>query len=193
MAVEAKNVLVGAPDQTTTGAIQSAAIGTDLPENALDPIGSEFVGSGFVSDAGLTLTPDSSTTNIKDWSGATVRSILEEFNGTLAWEHLEINEESMRTYFGDENVTVTAATSSTGRQITATLGAYELPRKSWVFRMKDGRARILIVVPDGQITDRGEVSFVSTDAIKLPVTLATYPDASGHSVYIHTDDGVFTA
>lgn len=120
-----------------------------------------------------------------------MRRILEEFNGTLAWEHLEVNEESLRNYAGDDNVTVEPATTSSGTQITTALGAYELPRKAWVFRMKDGDARILIKVPVGQITEQGEISFTKSEAIKLPVTLSAYPDEDGNSIYIITDDGVF--
>lgn len=190
-AVNAQNVLVGAPDQLVTGAIQSAPLGTELPDTPLDPLDPAFTSSGFVSEEGLTLTPERSTTDIKDWSGTTVRRILEEFNGTLAWEHLEINEESLRNYAGDDNVSVEPATASSGTQITTALGAHELPRKSWVFRMKDGDARILIKVPVGQITEQGEISFTKSGAITLPVTLTTYPDASGNNIYIITDDGVF--
>jgi hypothetical protein len=35
--------------------------------------------------------------------------------------------------------------------------------------------------------------FVKNEAIKLPATLACYPDAAGKSIYIMTDDGVFSA
>lgn len=192
MSVNASNVLTGAPDQLTTGAILSAPLGTDLPESPRDEPDAAFKSSGYISENGLTLTPERSTVGIKDWSGATVRQILEEFNGTLAWEHLETNEESLKNYFGDDNVEVTAATASTGTLITAALGAHDLPRKSYLFRIKDGDARILIKVPDGQVTEQGEVSFTKSGAILWPVTLATYPDAAGNNIYIITDDGVYT-
>lgn len=193
MAVNAQNVLVGAPDQATTGAILSAPLGTTLPTSAVATTDPAFTGSGYISEDGLTLTPDSSTTDIKDWSGATVRRILEDFTGTLSWAHLETSEEALKNWFGDDNVTVTPPTSTTGTQIRATLGSYELPRKEWLFRMKDGAKRMLIVVPDGQVTSRDAVSFTKSNAITWPVELTAYPDAAGHSVYVYTDDGVFTA
>lgn len=191
--VDAQNVLVGSPDQLVTGAILSAPIGVDLPESPLTEPDAAFTGSGYVSAEGLTLTPERSTNSIRDWSGSVVREILTEFNGTLSWQHLETNEESLKTYFGDDQVEVTGATEVSGRQIRAALGGHELPRKSWLFRMKDGDNRILIVVPDGQITDQGEVTFTKSDAIIWPVTLSTYPDEAGNNLYIFTDDGVFTA
>lgn len=191
--VSAQNVLVGAPDQATTGAILSAPLGTGLPESAIDSLASGFESSGYVSSDGVTLTPDRSTSDITDWSGALVRRILETFNGTISWAHLEINEESLANAFGDDNVTLTPATGSSGNQIVVAIGAHEMPRKEWVFRMKDGNNRILIVVPDGQVTETGEINFVKSGAITLPVTLSTYPDSDGNSIYIMTDDGVNVA
>lgn len=193
MAVAAKNVLVGAPDQATTGAILSAPVGTTLPTSAVDTPDAEFTDSGYVSSDGLTLTPERSTTDITDWSGALVRRILESFNGTLNWAHLEVNEDSLANAFGDDHVFVTPADGTHGKQIEVQIGAHEMPRKSWVFKIKDGLNRVLIVVPDGQVTETGEISFVKSGAITLPVTLATYPDADGNSIYIYTDDGVTAA
>lgn len=193
MAVDAKNVLVGGPDQATTGAILSAPLGTDLPELPSETPGAEFDDSGYISEDGLTLTPERSMAGIKDWSGATVKETLEEFNGTLAWAHLETNESALKNYFGDDNVTVIPATASTGRIIKATMGATEMPRKSWIFRVKDGKAKILIVVPDAQVSEQGEIAFVKSGAITWPITLKTFPDAAGVNVYIYTDDGIFSA
>lgn len=192
-AVNAQKVLVGAPDQKTTGAISSAPLETDLPDGPADALDPEFKSSGYVSENGVTLTPERSTTGIKDWSGAIVRQLLEEFDGKLAWEHLETNEESLKNYFGDDNVTIEDATAEHGKLTTAVLGAYELPRKSWVFRIKDGKNKVLIKVPDGQVTEQGEVAFTKSGAILWPVTLSTYPDDKGNNIYIITDDGEFAA
>ncbi|UXE05160.1 major tail protein [Arthrobacter phage Jamun] len=189
MSVDATNVLTGAPDQLTTGPILSAPRGAVLPSGLADPIAPEFKDSGYIGEDGLTLTPERSTEAIKDWSGAIVRQILTEFGTTLAWAHLETNEESLKNYFGDDNVTVEAATASEGKRIAAKLAGTEMPRKSYLFKIKDGDARVLIVVPDGQVTETGEVSFVKSGAVLWPVTLTTYPDKDGVNVYVFLDDG----
>lgn len=194
MSVKAEQVLTGAPDQLTTGPILSAPRGTPLPTGISDTIDPAFHDSGYIGEDGLTLTPERSTEAVKDWSGAIVRQILSEFGTTLAWAHLETNEASLRNYLGDDNVTVTEATASEGKRITARLAATEMPRKPWLFKIKDGDARVLIAVPDGQVTEQGEVSFVKTGAILWPVTLTTFPDAEGVNVYVYLDDGqVLTA
>lgn len=189
MSVHASNVLTGAPDQLTTGPILSAPRGTPLPTGLDSVIDPSFVDSGYISEDGLTLTPDRSTEQVKDWSGSVVRELLTEFAAKLAWAHLETNEQSLKNYVGDDNVTVVAATSTEGKRITALLRASEMPRKPWIFKVKDGDARVLIVVPDGQVSETGEVAFVKSGAITWPVTLATYPDSSGVNVYVYLDDG----
>ena len=190
-----KDVLIGAPDQAgATGAILHADVGTTLPtiETVFTPSASwraNFDGNEYVSEDGLTLAPSISTNDIKDWSGATVRRVLSAFDGKISWQMLSTNEEAMKIAFGDENVKATAATTGHGKLLETGLGAHLPDRQSFIFLMKDGDAKMAVVVPDGQITEVGEVAFKSNDAIKWPVTLSCYPDSSGQSIYIWTDDG----
>lgn len=192
MATDASKVLVGTPDQKVTGAIMSAPVGTPLPQTIDDQLDQAFIqgDSGYVSSDGLTLTPDASTTDINEWGGALVRRVLETFTGTLAWSYIQTSLAELRNTFGDNNVEVTApATAEHGEQIRVSVGARLPERKSWIFRMKDGNARIMIVVPDGQPTSWDDITFAATDAVAWPISLATYPDEQGNSIYILLDDG----
>ena len=192
------DVRIGAPEQKTTGAIKYAPLGTDLPDlsditAAGVTLASAFQGNEYVSEDGLTLAPSMSTTEIKDWSGSTVRKVLESFDGTLAWTMISTNESAMNVAFGAEHVTTQAAAQTHGSQMKVALGAHLPEAQSWVFLMKDGDARIVILVPNGQVTEVGEVKFSSTEAVGWAVTLSAYPDADGESIYIMTDDGVVSA
>lgn len=191
-------VRVGAPDQKTTGAIKHAPLGTTLPDlsditTAAVTLNQAFTGDEYVSEDGLTLSPSMSTTDIKDWSGATVRKVLETFDGTLSWTMISTNEGALSISFGTDHVTTVAANGSHGAQVKASLGAYLPEEQAWVFLMKDGDARIVIAVPDGQVTDVGEVTFAANAAVGWAVTLSCYPDSDGNCIYIMTDDGVVTA
>ena len=192
------DVRVGAPDQKVTGAIKHAPKGTAIPAltditKAAVTLNQAFTGDEYVSQDGLTLAPSMSTTEIKDWSGATVRKVLEDFDGTLSWTMISTNAGALAIAFGADHVTTAAATTTHGAQVQAALGAYLPEEQAWVFLMKDGDARIVIAVPDGQITEVGEVTFASNVAVGWQVTLSCYPDSSGNSIYIMTDDGVTTA
>ena len=189
-----KDVRIGAPEQKTTGAIQYAPLGTALPSLSditaagvvLDPA---FKGNEYVSEDGLTLTPSMSTTEIKDWSGSTVRKVLESFDGTLSWTMISTNESALGVAFGAKYVTHNDASDGHGAQNMVALGAHLPEAQSWVFLMKDGDARIVILVPNGQVTEVGEVTFAANAAVGWEVTLSCYPDAEGESIYILTDDG----
>lgn len=192
------DVRVGAPDQKVTGAIKHAPKGTAIPAltditKAAVTLNQAFTGDEYVSQDGLTLAPSMSTTEIKDWSGATVRKVLESFDGTLSWTMISTNAGALAIAFGADHVTTAAATTTHGAQVQAALGAYLPEEQAWAFLMKDGDARIVIAVPDGQITEVGEVTFASNAAVGWQVTLSCYPDASGNCIYIMTDDGVTTA
>lgn len=193
-----KDVRIGAPDQKVTGAIKHAPLGTTLP--SLSDIAasgvtldSAFTGDEYVSEDGLTLTPSMSTTDIKDWSGATVRKVLESFDGTLSWTMISTNEGSLGVAFGADHIETQAAARTHGNQMKVELGAHIPDSQSWVFLMKDGDARIVILVPNGQITEVGEVTFASNHAIGWEVTLSCYPDSDGECIYIMTDDGEVTS
>ena len=193
MAVNAQQILVGTPDQLTSGAIMSAPTSTTLPTSAVDTIDAAFADSGYISSDGLQLSPSISTADINDWSGALVRRLIQTFDGTLSWAQLETNEESLANAFGAANVTATPASGAHGNQLAVAMGA-ELPEeKAWVFKMKDGDNRILIVVPRGQVTNVDTVTFSASDAIKWNVTLPTYADSYGKNIYIYTDDGLVTS
>lgn len=192
------DVRVGAPDQKVTGAIKHAPKGTAIPAltditKAAVTLNQAFTGDEYVSQDGLTLAPSMSTTEIKDWSGATVRKVLESFDGTLSWTMISTNAGALAIAFGADHVTTAAATTAHGAQVRAALGAYLPEEQAWVFLMKDGDARIVIAVPDGQITEVGEVTFASNAAVGWQVTLSCYPDTDGNCIYIMTDDGVTTA
>lgn len=193
MAVNANSVFVGAPDQATTGAILSGPVLTVVPAGIDDVVFSGLQDSGYVNEDGVTITPEDSTESIKDWSGSEIRRILTEFTGTIAWTHLELSAGAARNYFGEDQVEVTPATATHGNQMRASLGKNSLPEKAWYFKIKDGDRRVVVLVPRGQITSRGEIPLTSTGPVTLPVELATYPDENGQNIYIFTDDGVFSA
>ena len=191
------DVRVGAPDQKTTGAIKHAPLGTAIPtladiKKSGVTINQAFTGDEYVSEDGLTLSPSMSTTDIKDWSGATVRKVLESFDGTLSWTMISTNQGALAIAFGSQHVTSVTAGTDHGAQTQAALGAYLPEEQAWVFLMKDGDARIVIEVPDGQITEVGEVTFSANTAVGWQVTLSCYPDSSGNCIYIMTDDGAVT-
>ncbi len=194
MAIDPKKVLVGAPDQSaTTGAVNYADLGTTLPTDARTALSEDFTDCGYVSPEGLVISPEYSIVAIKDWSLSKIRSLLEEFTGEMTFTFIQTDYDSLVSIFGEDNVTKTDATATSGEIITIRIGARLPPAKVYAFNMKDGAARARVILPNAQPVLNGEISFVANAAINWPVKLECNANADGDSIIIITDDGVTTA
>ena len=192
MALDAKHVYAPTPDQSSvTGAVFVAEVGVTPPTDATTVLpSSSWEDGGYVDENGLVLTVNRSTTPIRDWSKANVRNLLSEFSGSIAIGFLQVDGFSAVRVFGEDNVTVTAATTTKGEQIKVDIGSSRPPIEAWCFNMKDGDARIRVFVPRGQITSVNEMAYRPDQGHVIGGTLECYDDGTGHSIYVIYDDGV---
>ena len=187
MANNTEEVYLGKP---VTGAVQTAPVGTTGPTDAGTELPSaSWDASGFVDENGVTLSQTRNTNDLKAWGGSTVRTMLNEFDGTVQYSEMQTDEVVMKRMVGADKVTITAATSGHGKQMKVSLGS-DLPDPiAWVFSMKDGDKRVRIYIPKGQLTEVGDTNFVHNGAIKWDFTIKALDDGTGNSIYIFTDDG----
>lgn len=191
MALNAKHVYAPTPDQsTTTGAVAVAPLGTTMPTDAKTALPSAWNSGGYVSEDGMSVSVTRSVTPIRDWSKNAVRNLLTEYTGTISLAFLQVDEFAAQRMFGASNVTKTAATTTSGEQISIAIGAELPPCEAWCFSMKDGNARVRVVVPNGQMTEVNQIDFKPDAGNIIGGTLATYDDGTGHSIYFIYDDGV---
>lgn len=192
MTVTSKDVFVGAPDQSVTGAVLVGPETDTIPAFIDDFDDTGLDDSGYIGSDGIKITPSDSTESITDWSGAEVRRILTGFTGAVVIPFLALDEFAAKAYFGAEQVTVEAADATHGKRMRMALGKHELPTQGWYFKVKDGNRAVLVMLPHGQVTSRDEIDLSASSAIALSATIACYPDSTGNSIYIFTDDGVFS-
>lgn len=190
-------VFVGRPDQSlTTGAVQSATPLTGMTNGAVSIDARTALatkdwgnGGGYVSQNGVTLSQNRSTTKLKDWGLNGVRTLLEDFTGSIRFGMLQTDEPSMKWMVGDSNVTTKAATATAGNQLAVAIGAELPPARAFCFSMKDEDRRMRIYIPKGTITSVADVNFVSNDGVIWDMTIECDDDGTGHCIYILTDDG----
>lgn len=191
--LDAQKVYLPSPDQNaTSGAVYQAAIGSTAPTDAKSALDSAFVASGYVGPDGLSMSISKSYTDILDWSQSQVRRALSSYTGRISLSIMQIDEQSAKLMFGADNVTHTAATSGAGAhgdQVKISIGANMPPRMAFCFNMKDGDARVRVYIPNGQVTEMGDISFVPNAAHMFPITIDSYDDGTGHSIYVFYDDG----
>jgi len=183
MAIDAKKVLVGAPDQSSaTGAVNRAALGTTLPTDAKSALDGSYTPAGYVSEDGASLAQDYSTNDIKDWSRSTVRTLLEEFTGEITFTFIQTGYDELCAIFGDDYVT------QSGDLIKVSLGAHLAPAGVYVLNMKDGDTRIRVIAPNAQPVPDGDLTFVANEPISWGCKLSCNADENGECIYVLVEE-----
>ncbi len=191
MANSAAKVVAGVP--LATGGILIGALTAAEPSTAVSAL-TGFTAAGYVGEDGVTETNERSTDRIRAWGGDTVKVVQTEHNVTYQFTFLEtLNADVLKAVYGTSNVTTTAATVSTGTLHEVAINASTLPHQSYVFEIKDGLAKIRIYIPDGQITEVGDITYSDSEVIGYQVTVECFPDELGNKAYKWLDDGIFSA
>lgn len=191
----ANKVFLLGPDQsTTTGAVMKGTSSAAAPTDARTALGTGWSSTaGYLSESGVTLNINRSTTAIKDWGLNTVRTATTDFTTNITGEFLQMDGDAAKTLFGDANVTVTAATTTKPETVKIGIGPDMPDIAPFAFNMKDGNRRGRLYVPKGQITQVGSPTFVPGAGNVWPFTMDCYDDGTGHSVYLFLDDGTTTS
>lgn len=193
MSNTAANIVAGAP--LATGGVSIGPLGTAIPTDATTALVAAYKSAGYIGEDGLTESADRSTEKVKAWGGDVVKVLQTDFSTTYKFTFLEtLNSDVLKAVYGDQNVTVTPADATKGTLHTVKVNADVLPHKVFVFDVKDGVARIRIVVPDGQITEVGEITYSDGEVIGYEVTVEAYRDSTlGANAIKYLDDGKPTA
>lgn len=173
------NVAAGKPK--IGGAINIADTSATLPTDATTAL-SGFTLLGYVSEDGLTQTITRESDNIKAWGGDTILTVQTEFTEEFQFTLVEILDPNVKkVIFGDSNVTGALATG-----ITASVNSTELAEHAWVIDMVQHGATARIVIPNGKVTEIGDIVYADGDPIGYEVTVTALPDASGNCSYEYT-------
>lgn len=170
MALDANNVRVG-----VTGAVYVAPTSTTLPSTVTTSLDAAFRDLGYVSEDGITEEYDEDTEEIKAWqNGVTVRRVITSSTATLNFTLIESKANVLELFHKGSSV---VTDGSTGYKINVKAPAPD--RRSFVFDVVDGDDVIRIVVPDGEVTERGEVVYKNDEPVGYEVTVTCYPTTQG--------------
>lgn len=162
------------------GAISSGTTKTTLPTDATTNLATGFVKLGYVSEDGLTNGIDTDVENIKAWGGDTILTVRTSRTETFKFTLVQaLDVDVLKEVYGQDNVTGDLTTG-----ITVKHNGKELPRRAFVIDMlMTGNAVKRIVVPAGQVTEVGDVTYVDGTAVGYETTVTCFPDAQGNTVY----------
>lgn len=181
MANTAANVLPGKP--LATGGILRAPLGTALADDALTTLNVAFLGVGYIGSDGVVQQIGEDKTEIKAWGGDTVLVIQTSHTVTYTFTMIEAtNATAQAAYYGDDNYEARTGGS------TARLKAGDLSHYAWDIELSHSGRRGRITIGDGQITERGDVTYKDDECIAYTVTVTCFTDADGNKASIHWDD-----
>ncbi len=174
----ASNVTVGKPK--VGGAVHRAPLNTTLPTDTTTALDAAFKDLGYISEDGLTNTNSPETENIKAWGGDIVLNTQTEKADTFKMTFIEaLNEDVIKAVYNSANVTGALATG-----LTVKANADPAEQASWVFDMVlRGNVAKRIVVPNGAISEIGDIVYVDGEPVGYETTITCYPDASGNTHY----------
>lgn len=154
-----------------TGMFYHAPAGTALPTSLSSALSSTWKQVGDVSDAGITLALNKSTTNLKNWANVIKRVVLTDHSETVQSPIMDTTEESLKTVVGSNNVT------KANGVIKVNLSDEQLPPpEAYLWLMKDGDDMMAVGCSKGQITAVDNVSFTPGSVINWTPTITALGD-----------------
>lgn len=184
--VNSNNVAVGKPNFDVSGGVLAAPLGTELPDSFNGMFNEALKSIGYVSEDGVTESSNMSTDDIKAWGGVKVRTVQTEYAPTLQFTLLEsTNGDALKFVFGEKNVTTEDGVLKVRRNAKAK------DRLALVLPMLDGENARMLVVPRGQVTEVGDITYVDSEAIAYEVTVTCDPDDNNDNLleYIEVPEG----
>lgn len=185
MANNAANVQIGKPN--IGGGVWVGAAGATLPTSATSAIDTAvFACAGYCSEDGVTNSSSISTQDIKAWGGDIVASPLTEKKDTFKFKFIEAgNGVVLKLVNNDANVTGTIVSG-----ITVKVNAQDKVPHAFIIDMQVG-TNILkrITIPNGKITEVGDIVYKDGEAVGYEVTITAFPDTAGNTHYEYIVEG----
>jgi hypothetical protein len=165
----------------TNGLVAVTAAGDTsvaLPTDASTPVGGDFFEVGAISEDGITEATSQDRTDIFIWQNNTLaRRIPGQFTKTFTFAAAETNLITLGVQFPGSTVTQTEEGATVQERAPST------DIRSWVIHGTDGNRAQRLVVPLGEVTERGDVVWSAGNITVYEWTLSCYVDDNDVVIY----------
>jgi hypothetical protein len=167
-----------------TGELYAAPTGTPRPTDSTTALNSGYIGLGYVSEDGVTETHEDTIEDIVAWQNATVvRSVRTESVMRLACTLIETKGEVLELYHPGSQIEAVGA-----GQWKLEIPTPTTDRRQFALDVIDGTKHLRIDVPNGEVTERGEIQYANGEPVGYEVTITCYPDENGLLAIKYSDD-----
>ena len=155
-----------------TGMFYTAPAGTALPASPLDTLPADWTQAGAITADGITWSTGKDSEPLRNWAKETERLVGSDEGGSVTAPMMYTTEETLKTIFGADNVTVTPATATNGKIVSVTVapGVSASPM-AFLFIMKDGDDMLMLGTEKGIVREVGDITFAPTEGITWEVTI----------------------
>ena len=176
----AENVTAAKP--RTAGVIYRAPLSTTLPTDADTALAVAYKSLGHLSEDGFTNNNSATSEDIREMGGQVVLTVQTEKNDTFSFTLIDaLESEVLNAVYGSDNVNGTLASG-----LTVTANAAEPEEAVWVLEtIMRGGVLQRIVIPDGKVSEIGEIAYRRNEAVGYNLTITALPDASGNTHYTY--------
>lgn len=166
MALNSDNVRVG-----LNGNIYMAPKGSTAPTDLTTAWDAAWLDLGYMSEDGVSLDLKTDVQDIKAWQSLSpVRRVLTSLDLTMQFTAIELKTPTVTAFFPGATMTDVSGTVHQ-LSIPAAPGPQEYAfGMEWV----DGTITNRLIIPRGEITDRGTISVHRSDAVALQMTVSAY-------------------
>ncbi len=182
---------VVAPSPNIAGGVWRAPLGTTLPVDTTTALTTPNISLGYIGDAGLNRQEQRPQTKTYAWGGWLLASLQQSYSMTFKFTLVQVlDPDVLKAVHSDTNVTVTAATESSGTLTKVSFNPTLNQNAVWNFEGFYQATTMRVSVPIGRVTEPGDLLWSNKQIAGYAVTLESFPDSQGNFGYQITDDGV---
>ncbi|GGK61213.1 hypothetical protein Sme01_02850 [Sphaerisporangium melleum] len=164
------------------GGAWAAPLGTAQPVDPRSAPASPWMAIGAISDDGLSMGFDEDSESFTPWGlSSPFRTVVTSSTRTFQFTMWETKRPVVRSLMFRQDIANLDPTD--GVVSFAESGTVTPDRRSWIFDIYDGENFERIYVPEGEITDRGDITAAQGEMQGYEVTVTAYPDSAGNISY----------
>ena len=175
---------VSAAQPKVGGGVYWGPLGTTLPTDASTALAAGFTPLGYISDAGITPSRDTSIDKPKAWGGDTVAALQTDESLSYEWTLIEAFSGDVRKFVhGEANVTVTPPATGVGETLAILDKGGKPANCVLVFDMKYGAKVRRVILPVADNVVSAEAPYSDSDLSGFTITTEALKDTSGVRMY----------